>query len=516
MALSLAGLFHTSQSDLDVRFDRGELNQPHRILIHALGDSGIENWVNQQTLTFGPYPYRQDPSAVTFQATRVSTPDLLTCESSACDPELLNQLLEKADDEGYGYLALDLQGPASNSARTLLRRSAPDLSLPKTARWAVLGSDSRVGNLSLSFGAPPAGIRFTQRAAARASLMQALFSQDELYQLYAQNHPKKGIPTRDASSLPLARRGFDFSSTAWQPISFSELTHETIAQWPIHIDDPGSSSRATRWIAGPYEQAKAIPLDARHLLIKKAPLIWKSLEGQSAKLAPQTLPQEWSISVAVRNGDQLKNIPCTGLGEPRVLAVRVSLRGDAVEMRLTDNTHRVYEIRFPSDQRCEFIPRSQSLAGNEPLALGLPQANGKSSWIAANTARKTLTWRSGGKIGRVTLSDRAFIRDHWFWRSDHTLLAVTATSNPSHPREFHLEKMNIDSKSNGELEREVLGRYARLEEAAVQLPRRPIWEQLSIQDRPFFGHRVRQAVLSSSTEHGAPIAGTHDPATSSR
>lgn len=481
VAVGLTGLWYSAKSDFDLTLDVGKLNEPHKVLIFARGDKGIEAWVNAQILTTGAYPFRIDPSPVKFEARRANMPDAPS----------LDAMLEHADERGFGYIAIDLQGPGSEAWTSKLRLAAPKLKLTKRGRWAVIRSDRRSDKLKVHVGEIQSGVEASTHAQARASLMQALFLAPELFELSGQKEPL------NLASLPLARNGLQRSRIAWRPFSFATLSQLTIEHWPAHIDDPPSPQDTPLWIAPPMQQVRAEPLSSQALLLKTAPLRWSDTQGSTIALRSEASRLGWTLDIAIRAAKGLKHAHCEGISGVRALAVKPSLDGKVVELRRMDNGHQVFAFTIDAQGVCRTELLSQTPASAEPLTLGLPDQSGKSSWLAAGHDQKTLVWRHNSKTGRITLNDRQFVRERWQWQSDGSLLAITKSmGSPA----YALEEIQIDAQAPEGLRRVLVTSFASLEDAASTLEGPKAWPEIGHTQERRFGANLRQATFLPSAQ----------------
>lgn len=475
VGVGLSGLWYSAKSDLDLTLDAGKLNEPHKILIYAHGDKGIEAWVNAQILTTGPYAFRVDPTPVKFEATR----------ASASAPSTLDGMLEQADEQGYGYIAIDLQGPKSQAWKNQLHAAAPELDISTHARWAVIRSDRRSDTLKVYLGTIQSGIHASAQTQARASLMQALFLAPELFKLA---HPDK---TPSLQDLPIARNGVQLSRIAWRSFSFATLSQQTIEHWPAHLDTTPTPQGKPLWIALPMQQVQAEPLSSQALLLKSAPLRWSNAQGSTIALSSTAPNQGWVLDIATKTEDGLKKIQCEGISGIRALAVKPSLDGQVVEIRRSDNGHQVFSIAIDPHGDCSTTLLGQTPAGAEPLTLGRPDLSGKSSWLAAGQDQQTLVWRHNSKTGKVTLEDAKFVRERWQWQPDGALVALTKGSE-AQSASYSLERITVDESPTG-LTREVLKIFASLEDAASELNAPAPWPELQHTQERRFGANLRQA-----------------------
>lgn len=502
IGLGLAGVWHSAQSDFDFRIDHGAINQPHRVLIYAYGDQGLATWLDQQVLTHGRYEFRHDTSAVHFEGTQRQP---TFAEPSPEGSLNLDQILEEADAQGFGYVALDLKGPQSKKTRDFLSQAAPALEIPQASRWAVIRSDRRINNLTVSFGEVQAGIEFSQQAKARSSLMQALFADNVLFGLYSSDQTIRIESADDLTQLPIAKRGLDFRTIAWQPISFSALSQHTIDEWPQHLNNARpEDQKRPHWLAAPMQQVDAVALNQDTLVLKTAQLAWTSREGTRAVLKSRAPSHGWQLSISVRDEGRLRSVHCDGVSNTRAFAVRTSLEGDAIEIRRPDNAHEIFAISIDPTGACNAELKSRTLAGNEPLVLGLPQANGFSSWLASGSRNTTLTWRSHSKLDRLRLEDRQFVRDRWIWLNDHTLRALTV--HPDDPENWQLEDIHLDPNRPEGFYREPVETNG--QEPSEFIPSTPRWAELSYETKAYFGARIPQATLVSVLENGEDTART--------
>lgn len=493
--VSMVGLWYSAKSDLDLTLDAGKLNEPHKVMIYAHGDRGIEQWVNAQILTTGAYAFRVNPSPVTFEAKR----------STLREAQSLDAMLEHADDLGFGYIAIDLKGPGSQSWSAQLQRAAPKLSISERDRWAVIRSDRRTDSLKVYLGKVQSGIHASPQASARASLMQALFLAPDLLKLSGIDHP----PALD--SIPLARIGVPLAKLAWREISFAELSQATIEHWPAQIGDSLAKKETERWIAPPMHQVRAEPLSSRALLLKTAPLTWHNAKGSKISLKSTAANQGWTLDIAIRDEQGLRKVYCEGISAVQALASKSSLDGQVLELRRSDHGHQVFSISIDPQGECHTELLGQSPASSEPLTLGLPDLSGKSSWLAAGQDQQTLIWRHNSKSGKVSLPDRQFLRERWQWQKEGSLLALTKAKPilgrrhglgmipdplPKIPA-FALEKIQIDAKAPDGIKRDIVSSFESLEDAASIFPAPKLWPEIKHTQELRFGAELRQATFTA-------------------
>lgn len=482
-SVGIAGLWYSAQSELDLTLDVGKLNEPHKLLIYAHGDKGIENWINAQILTTGAYPFRVDPSPVKFHAER----------ANQRAPESLDEILAHADERGFGYIALDLKGPSSETWRQRLRAAQPTITIPENARWAVIRSDRRSDRLKVHLGEIQAGIHASAQAKARASLMQALFLAPDIFSL-AQGDKRPAL-----EDTHLARNGLSLSRIAWRAFPFAKLSQLTIERWPTQIGARPLPTARDLWIAEPMQQVRAEPLSAQAILLKSAPLRWTNPRGSALVLESKASSQGWVLDIAVRDEQGLRKLQCEGISGAQALGVRASLDGQVLELRRIDHGHQVFSWSLNPFGNCETQLLSQTPSSSEPLTLGLPDLSGKSSWLAAGQDQRTLIWRHNSQTGKVTLPDRSFVRDRWQWQSDGSLLALTkAGAGMATP--FALEKITLDDQSPGGLHRERASEYATLQDAASVLTGPALWPEIGHTQEKRFGANLRQATYRAATE----------------
>lgn len=480
VGVGLVGLWYSAKSDFDLSLDEGRLNEPHKVLIFAHGDRGIANWVSSQILTTGPYAFRIDPSPVKFEAKRF--PPVMKRSS-------LNEKLTRADEQGYGYIAIDLKGPGSDQWKQDLLAAYPELEFSERDRWAVIRSDRRSDNLRVHIGQVQSGVHAPGQASARSALMQALFKAPDIFKLA---HPE-APPTMQ--TLPIARNGVTLSRIGWRDFPFPVLSQRTIEAWPPQIDTAATDPDTPLWIAAPMQQVLAEPLSASSILLKSAPLRWTNASGSSLALSSRASSQGWTLDIAIRSHDGgLQTLACEGISGVRALAVKTSLDGQVIEFRRDDNGQQVFSISIDAHGNCHTELLSQTLASSEPLTLGLPDLSGKSSWLAAGQDQKTLIWRYQSSSGKVTLPEGQFIRDRWQWQKDGSLLALTKRNDPE-GAPFVLERIRQDDKAPEGLLREVQSEFATLQDAQDLLVRAQAWPEIGHTQERRFGANLRQAVF---------------------
>lgn len=476
VGVGLAGLWYSAKSDLELTLDLGKLNEPHRVLIYAHGDKGIEDWVNAQILTAGPYPFRVDPSPVKFHAKR----------ANQRSPTSLDEMLEHADNLGFGYIALDLKGPSSDTWVQLLKAAHPEVGISERARWAVIRSDRRSDSLKVHLGTIQSGIHASAQAKARASLMQAIFLAPDILELAEPDN----ITT--LGDLPLERNGVNLARIAWHEFSFAKLSQLTIERWPAQLSTSPHPKDAELWLAEPMQQVKAEPLSDQALLLKSAAIRWSNPTGPNVILQSTAPTQGWMLDIAIRADPGLQKLQCEGISGVRALGVRTSLDGKVIELRRSDHGHQVFSLEIDPQGRCQTQLLGQTPASSEPLTLGLPDLSGKSSWLAAGQAQKTLTWRHNSQTGKVTLPERSFVRERWQWQKDGSLLALTRSGDGMAPP-YALEKISINPKHPDGLEREVISEFNALQDAEKVLAGPSIWPEIGHTQERRFGANLRQA-----------------------
>lgn len=498
--VGLVGLWYSAKSDLDLSLDTGKLNEPHKLMIYAHGDRGIEQWVNAQVLTSGAYPFRVDPSPVTFEAKRATQGQVSS----------LDAMLEHADELGFGYIAIDLQGPGSEGWRNQLQAAAPELEINQEDRWAVIRSDRRSDTLKVHVGKTQGGVQSSQQASARASLMQALFLAPDLFKLSQKEQ------ALDLQTLPIARSGVQLARLAWREFPFAKLSQLTIEQWPTQLSDAPTETNRNLWIAEPMQQVRAEPLSETAILLKTAALEWSNPQGSKIALRSTAARQGWTYDVAIRGSRGLRKIHCEGISGVRALASKSSLDGQVIELVRNDNGHQVFSISISPDGECETELLSQTPASSEALTLGLPDLSGKSSWLAARQDQQTLVWRLNSRTGKIKLPDRQFVRERWQWQRDGSLLALTKAkaakprgmseliANATPPPAFALEKIRIDPQAPQGLQRETVTEFSSLKDAAAHFVAPELWPEVQHTEERRFGTNLRQATFSPAlTRFGA-------------
>lgn len=496
LGLGIAGFWHSIQSDLSIDIDEGQDNQDHRVLIWASGDKGIEDWLNKQIMTTGHYPYRKDPSPVLFSGERAPA-DLKARADQRPVPEQLDEVLSWADLRGFAYVAFDLGGPGSESTKAMIKLAAPAVDFPEGVRWAVISSRCRLNTLKISFGAVQPGIVFSAIAGPRASLMQALLGDSRLARFRRPTSRGGSIGEQD-----LAQHGLDFSALDWQAFSYPSLTMATVRAWPNHLFDSEANPEQPQWFAPPMQRARAHVLSESTLVVATTPLIWYSQWGQKAVLKSDADRQGWKLSLLGRDGDSLRKVPCDGFPDKPVLAMRAGHLGDALQIRDRENALEIYALTFDEEGNCraELRNRLERDESGGTAVLGVPNAEGRSSWLVADQNLHTLAWRDPRGRGRIHLPTRRFVRGRWRWKSGDELLALTHAPSEEGAKTppFQLERIKLNPQAEHGIERTVISGYSDLDSASDALPAPAAWPELLQMEREHFGARGSQAVFRST------------------
>lgn len=430
--------------------DHGEFEQPHRILLISAGDRDLKDWLEEQTLTRDVYAYRRDPSAVQFEAQRLAFAQAQS-EGQTFDAALqgIDAVLRLADQRGFGYVAFSLSGPEREAiAQAWAQWKPAQPELPAEAKFVVINVGGLQSPLEITFGAPQPGIHFQDRAAVKASLMQALFGQSQLFMMHRSELGPESLQIEDPrawqppiESQKLRQLGLNLQKIAWRPFSYAQLLQQSFAQWPKHareLPDPElqTLSEQHRWLAPPLERVETLPLANGGLLLLRQALSWNSDDGRRVHLGPSRSEAGYRLSYRAPAGVALQNplptskkaagieLPlCQGLPQTRVSALRSSPRGDALILRQPNGDLELFALQSTLPGHCRFQSTAYFPAGDSPLIMGRPHRLGLSAWISPDTQNHELRWRHRQGYARFRLTDRHF--GPWDWHSSSDLFAVT-------------------------------------------------------------------------------------------
>jgi hypothetical protein len=314
-----------------------------------------------RVLIIGPTPELSDfLERKGFDVSRLSLGEAIG-QGQAFDDSLddLPAMLEYADQNGFGYLALNMaHGERYDFSTSGYEAADP----PPGTTFAVVS----VGDLGahLSYGAVTPEVTHLPPAAEQVGLLLALFGQPEISKA-RDGDGSNDLQIRfgaadtidDVLAYEKAQASMARQVTAWHALA----QRERAAQKPIEL-------------ARPYELLRGWPLANGSLLLAAARDAWRSTDGLSSKWVGEEL--EATLSVVSLDAPE-QRIPCATLPETIAMdgAFSVAPTGDAL---LIPTDAWIADLYVLTGADCSFEKRDpiRRLDGG---ALGLPRASGRTA-----------------------------------------------------------------------------------------------------------------------------------------
>jgi hypothetical protein len=340
-------------------------------VLALVGVAGVFTWVltrgkgadedPARVLIVGPTPELSDfLEHEGFDVAQLSIGEAIG-EGQAFDSSLddLPAMLEYADQNGFGYLALNLSHGERYDFSTIEQEPGEP---PPGTTFAVVS----VGDLGthVSYGGVVPEIMHEPPAGEQVGLLLALFGQAELGK----------ARTRDGSNDLLIR--FGAADTIEHVVDYEKgqaSMQRQIAAWHALAERERAASKPIE-LAGPYELLRGWPLANGSLLLAAGRDAWRSTDGISSKWVGDDL--EAALSVVTLDAPE-QRIACDSLPETLSLdgGFAVAPAGDAL---LIPSDAWIADLWVLTGAACSFEKRDQ-IRRLDGGVLGHPRASGRTA-----------------------------------------------------------------------------------------------------------------------------------------